>query len=166
MNMGSIIFFFFWLMAAMSAIYLVITKNLLHAIVALLIILLSIAAIFVLTGAEFLAITQVLVYAGGVVALMIFGIMLTQPIRGAALKVIHQYRAVSLCFGSAFLFLLVMIAQSKSNGTVVPKILPIKQIGTTLITEYAWPFELSGILLLVSLIGAAFAATAHHSNRS
>ena len=160
MNLNEIIFYAFVLVAAFSAVTLVFTRHLLYGIVALLLTLLSVAAIFVMLGAEFLAITQILVYAGGVVVLLLFGIMLTHPVKGEALVVLHQYQSAAMLLGASFFALMVMTI-TRPTGAEVLLVPTMQDIGKQLMTRYVWPFELSGLLLLICLIASAFAATAH-----
>src|SRR5687767_9782869 len=87
MNSIEILFYFFMLLAAISAGAIVFSKNVFKSALFLLICLLSIAALYVLSFAEFLAVAQVLIYAGGILVIIIFGIMLTTRISGRPLVV-------------------------------------------------------------------------------
>ena len=160
MNLTIVLFYSFVILCGLGAMAMVLTKELLQATIALLVSLLSVAAIFILLGAEFLGITQILVYAGGIVVLMIFGIMLTQRMKGVSLTSLEQYQMPSLFIGGGFFFLLLMLVQQKQL-IVTSSTHKVQQVGAWLMTDYALPFEWSGLLLLVCLIASAFAATAH-----
>jgi NADH:ubiquinone oxidoreductase subunit 6 (subunit J) len=146
------------------------TKNLLHSALYLLLTFLSVASIFVLLGADFLAVVQIVVYVGGVLVLLIFGIFLTQSNEGKDLESeIHKHKR-----GSIMLVILVFAsltrAINQTNWEKLPWIksalknnLEIKQstihhLGVRLMTDYLLAFELIGILLLLVLIGASFIA--------
>lgn len=159
MSTSSFLFYAFVATTALAAVFMVTTRNIFHAALALLICLLSVSAIFIFMGAEFLAITQVMVYAGGVVVLIIFGIMLTQ--RSASNRSMHQNMVPGALLSGGFFILLAMLAQTQPTTSLPSSAHPnhIKTVGMALMTEYSFPFELSGILLLVSLIASAYSAT-------
>lgn len=161
MNLTTVLFYFFIVVAGSAALYMVITKDLLHAALGLLLCLLSVAALFIFMGAEFLAITQILVYAGGVVVLIIFGVMLTQRIKGNSLVILQNYTVAGILVAAGFLFVFIKLFSGKAIAERTAETATVQQIGVTLLTEYALPIEISGILLLVCLIASAFAATAH-----
>jgi NADH-quinone oxidoreductase subunit J len=101
------------------------------------------------------------VYAGGVVVLIIFGIMLTQRTKTSGLKVLQNYTTAGLLMGAGFLFVLINLFQRKPTADSFASAAPVQNIGVALMTDYSLPLEVSGILLLVCLIASAFAATAH-----
>ena len=76
-DLNTILLIAFTALAAGSAIFIMFTKNILYAALALMTTFLSMAVIFIFLGAEFVAITQILVYVGGILILLVFGIMLT-----------------------------------------------------------------------------------------
>ena len=88
--MASFIFYFFEAVAALSAISLIFIRNVFYGALLLIICLLALAGIFVLAFAEFIAVTQILVYAGGILVVILFGIMLTTKISGKPLVVEHN----------------------------------------------------------------------------
>jgi NADH:ubiquinone oxidoreductase subunit 6 (subunit J) len=134
-----------------------VTKNLFYAAITLMLAFLAVAAIYILYGAEFVAISQIVVYVGGVLVLLVFGILLTHRVQGYRVEV-SSYRIVpGLLISGAFFYLLVNVIynlpatsdQSVSAGNT------IEQIGVNLVTENILVFEAVAILLLVALIGAA-----------
>jgi NADH-quinone oxidoreductase subunit J len=119
--------------------------------------LLSVAALFVFSVAEFVAVTQILIYAGGVLVLIIFGIMLTSKLAGKPLEVKNANVFSGMLLGVAILLMVSnFIYNEKIFETVSGEMKPasVQQIGVELMTSYALPFEVAGILLLMALIGA------------
>ena len=82
MNIAQFMFYFFEAFAAISAIALIFIKNVFYGALLLIICLLCLAGIYIMAFAEFIAVTQILVYAGGILVVIIFGIMLTTKISG------------------------------------------------------------------------------------
>lgn len=144
--------------ASISAFGVLLSKTVLHSALSLIVCLLAIAGIYVLLSAEFLAVVQILVYAGGILLLIIFGIMVTQ--RNAV-----GSREKNL--PGILLMLALMVALSisiSSLDTGVPSISDrsVDQIGVSLMTRFAGPFEFGGLLILVSMIGAMVTASQQH----
>lgn len=160
MELSTIIFYIFAAITALSTLYILYTKNILYAAFALILTFFGVAGIFIFLGAEFIAVTQVLVYVGGILILLVFGIMLTNRLSGK--KVISpSYNKLSgiIVAGGLFIILLKGILQAnfsalgwidKSENSSTG----IKEFGMTLMTDYVLAFEIIGILLLLALIGA------------
>lgn len=149
-----VLFYFFVAIAASSALAILFSKNVFRSALSLLVTLLSIAGLFVLSYAEFVAVAQILVYAGGVLVIILFGVMLTSKISGRALLVEHKHVASGALVGIGLLVLLSSYLTAPVNGN---NILPqgVADIGIAIFGEYALPFEVAGILLLIALVGAA-----------
>lgn len=147
--------------AAVSAILILFTRQILHAALLLLICLLSLAALFVILNAGFLAITQILVYAGGVLLLLVFGIMLTSRLSGSQGEIGTKNLTAGLLIGGALTVVLMrqLLFHNHFQSLLTSGNGNITEIGIGLITTFAAPFELSGILLLISLIGAMSVAS-------
>ncbi|MBT1702723.1 NADH-quinone oxidoreductase subunit J family protein [Chryseosolibacter indicus] len=158
MSSYSIILYGFILIALISAIGILAVNNVFKAALFLLTCLLSLAAIYVLCLAEFVAVTQILVYAGGVVVVIIFGIMLTTKLTGKPLEVKNGNLFPGLLAALAFASMLVkyqsMMATSTAELSTMSENL-VSKTGVELMTNYVLPFELAGLLLLMALIGAA-----------
>lgn len=164
-----IIFYFFALLTAFSALLILFARNVLHAAFLLITCFLGVAAVYVFAGADFVAITQILVYVGGILVLMIFGVMLTNKISGQAIVTRTYNRFWGSMIGItvfAMLFYgifranvssLSWVAEAQAAGRVVRES-TIQQIGIKLMSEYILPFELSAVVLLIALIGAAYIA--------
>lgn len=139
-------------------------RNLLHCALGLLLCLVSLAGIFGLLNAEFLAVTQLMIYAGGVLVLIIFGIMLTNRTGGKALESGSHNWIPGLIITAGMGWLLIISFKQPTALPVTPINNPVRQVGIELMSTYVAPFELSGILLLVCLIGAALMASSFKSN--
>ena len=124
--------------------------------------LMSIAALYLLIGAEFLGVTQIMIYAGGVLVLIIFGIMLTSRLVGKSLEVGNR----NILSGTVVsLGLLILTCWSLSQSVFSSSLTQtssrsnLEQMGILLMSDYVLPFEIAGLLLLISLIGAAVTAS-------
>jgi NADH-quinone oxidoreductase subunit J len=147
------------------AIMVVTTKDTVHSVLFLVLDFLFVAALYVLLGAQFLAAIQILVYAGGIVVLYLFVVMLVNLKRPP-----EQYRdprrrsMLGLALSAAVLLELGAIALwSRSSPTptlaagaaaVMPVTGNTEQVGWLLYTSYLIPFEIASMLLLVAMIGA------------
>jgi len=157
MNVPEFLFFFFTLLAAVTAVAIVFSKNVFKSALFLLCCLLSIAALYVLSFAEFLAVTQILIYAGGILVIIIFGIMLTTRISGKPLVVQNTNIVSGIIAGAGLLIVLVRYLPSVKPVSNNPALSAesIGVIGLTVFTGYSLPFEIAGLLLLIALVGAA-----------
>ena len=161
MNMVEAIFYFFIAGAGASAVGVLLMRNVLYAALLLIICLLCLAGIYILLQAEFLAITQIMIYAGGILVLLIFGIMLTTKKEGKPLEVGNHGLLPGSLVGLGFLFLLIYSIQTASFNFPQSQMASnnITEVGTKIMSDYVAPFEVAGILLLVTLIGAAIMAS-------
>jgi NADH-quinone oxidoreductase subunit J len=161
----------FLLSAALTiggAIAVVYSKNLMHACIYLLASLFGVAGLYACIGADFLAATQLVVYAGGVVILMLFAIMLTggtgNKVNKFGLEKIPAMGSPKTYFVAGFTSIvsaLVLIKIMYSVVTTAPT-LPltaneptVERLGTLLATDHILAFEISSVLLLGALVGAA-----------
>ena len=152
---------------ALSAIKLVTTKNVVHAALYLVIVLAGMAAQYILLAAEFVAVTQVLVYIGAIMVLVLFGIMLTRAPIGETPELDNNQR-IPAAIVSLFLFgslatLLIdafgddrfdlnnSIASGAAGGNMV-------RMSDSIFSQYLVPFEVVSILLLAALVGAIVVA--------
>lgn len=160
MNLVKILFYFFILMAGTGAIAILFSRNVFKSALYLLTSLLSVAALYVLSFAEFLAVTQILIYAGGILVIIIFGIMLTTRITGRSLVVEHTHLFGGAVAGIAFFVLLVRYLPA-SFQQAPPSLAPenIETIALKIFSRFSLPFEVAGLLLLIALIGAAVIAS-------
>ena len=150
-----------------------ITKNIMHSCIFLLGSLIGIAGLYATLGADFVAVTQIMVYVGGIVILMLFAVMLTggkdfvsraQNLLGLAPTMGNKWTyGVGLFVGAVFLLTNVSLIMNVINsypaiaiGNEFPS--TVSQIGHLLVKEHVLAFELSSVLLLGALVGAAIIA--------
>ena len=167
MSSITIILYAFEILAGVSALGILLVKNVFHATLLLIVCLLSLAGVYVLYNAEFIAVTQILIYAGGVLVLMLFAVMLTARTAGKSLAVKTRYifPASVMCAGIATGLTLLFYQQSfyHAQQTFQPsRHSPINKIGIGLMSDFVLPFEIAGVLLLVVLIGAAVTASSYN----
>ena len=157
-----------------GALAVLLTRNVLYSAFFLLLTLLGVAALFVLAGADFLAVAQIMIYVGGVLVLIVFGVMLTAPAarpqadqtnrdsqRSNAVITNHRSWAWPLIVaGGTFtvLYQVLLRADFVLLNRPATYQTTVDTIGRQLMTEYLIPFEIAGILLLVALVGAAYLA--------
>lgn len=157
MNLYDIIFYLFAILTVVSAYFVVTNKNIVHSAFFLLFTLFGIAGIYVLLGADFLAIVQIMVYVGGILILLLFGVMITNKITDVSIKTgtIHIVPAAIVAGLFAGALVSIMIKTDwQTESTKIP-FTTSYSLGKSLISEYVLIFELLGILLLIALIGAA-----------
>jgi NADH:ubiquinone oxidoreductase subunit 6 (subunit J) len=138
------------LAAALAA---AVLRNLMHAALCLVLVLLGIASFFFLLGAEFVGLALIFIYIGAVAVLVVFTILLTR-------RDLREHRgfqwsgvviAVAVFGGLSWAIL------KTSSLTIVPthiRVLTVKRIGETLMSGYVWPLQCVGVLLTAALIGA------------
>lgn len=162
MSLVNIVTYGLILIAATAAIAIVFIREVFHAALLLLVALLCMAGLFVVLSAEFLAVVQIIVYAGGVLLLMMFGVMLTNRVQQP--EGVGQRNGMATTVVCALLLVILVNAIGRGGA---PEIMATESappdIGAALLTSFAFPFELSGVLLLVSLIGAMVVATHQNS---
>jgi NADH:ubiquinone oxidoreductase subunit 6 (subunit J) len=165
MTLTQIIFYSFAGLAVISALFILFTKNVLHAVLSLLAVFLGVSALFVFAGADFLAVTQLVVYVGGVLVLMLFGVMLTNRETGAAYPLSkNKYFFSGILSGLSILGILVYLIVKNEKLLFTEKAIQagsestVKTLGIGLMSEYVLAFEVAGVLLLMAMIGAAFIA--------
>ena len=164
--MGEIIFLGLIALIAMSATWVVISPNLVHSALSLLITLFGIAGLYVFLYADFLAATQVVIYVGGILVLIIFGVMLTNKIDKPVIESDSSNKIIGvLVSGFIFSILSIIIIQTDwpilANNNQGPS--TVELIGKLILGKYLLPFELISILLLSALIGAALLARKKNS---
>jgi NADH-quinone oxidoreductase subunit J len=155
--------FAFWALAVVlagSALAVVLSKNLFHSVLWLALALTGTAGIFLTLEAEFIAAVQILLYAGGVVTVVVFAIVVTERLVGTRLS--HTSRSVVRGALAASAFLVVMVdwllrmplpaGRAPYGGDVTAA------IGGQVLTRYVLPFELVAVILLVALLGASYFA--------
>jgi len=151
----------FWLFAAASVaggLMAVLLPRIVHAVFSLLLAFVGVAGIYVLAGADFLAVTQIVVYVGGVLVLLAYGILLTGRASASLGEHEMRNRKVAVAIG-VLLFLglnraITMTSQFRMGENEAEP--TTKAIGKLLLGDYIIGFEFASILLLVALVGAAY----------
>ena len=133
------------------------TRNIVQAALALLVSLVAVAGIYLILYAEFLALVQVLIYGGAIIIVLVFAIMLT---RGAEYPRISDNKQWPLAVLAALGLLAVLVPAFLINAVrgTEPQNASFNDIGTSLFTTWAVPFEVASLVLLVALIGAIIIA--------
>ena len=150
----------FWVFAALtvgSAAVVVLARSLIYNAFALLFTFFGVAGLYVLLGADFLAATQLLIYVGGILVLLLFGVMLTHKIYDLDLRSeVTQPLAGWLVAICIFVVLTAIAVQTQwATGAPRAPASTTRAIGELFMGQFLLPFEAASILLLVALMGAA-----------
>lgn len=151
-----------------SGLAMLFTRNMLHAALAMFMCMLGLAGLYVIAYADVMAVSHLMIYVGGVLILILFGIMLTtqenREQKGRNHLIVEQRGffwsatiGLSIFFGLIYTFTrmdweLHMVGNDQSK---------LRDVGLALLTKYAFPFELVGVYLLIALVGATFIAKRH-----
>jgi len=156
--MADFIFWVIWIMIVASAALVAFGKNLIHSVFALMGTFLGVAGIYIFLNADFLAVTQIVVYVGGILVLLVFGIMLTNKISTASISQSSVQKGLGVLVVLGLLaILLTAILPHEWVGGAEPMAFEetAKGIGYLLFSDYLILFEIASVLLLGALIGAA-----------
>jgi NADH-quinone oxidoreductase subunit J len=138
----------------------VLAPNLFHAVLCLAVALVATGGLFLLLDAPFLFGAQLLLYAGGVVTIVVFAIMLTERLVGQRLRQTVRY-AFNAAVASAAVFVGVLMFVGQASFRA-PRPAPpgdsVRLLGDALLTRFALPFELLAVLLVAALLGALYLA--------
>ena len=155
--MAEITFWFIAGLTIVSAVMVVYSKKLLNSAIALLFTLFGVAGLYVFLWADFLAAVQVVVYIGGILILIIFGIMLTNRITTVHIShssIQRGYGGMVVVDLMGFLGWMIVRTPWLQKQALEPE-QTVATIGRLLLTDYLMPFEVTSVLLLGALIGAA-----------
>ena len=155
--MTEIIFFIFGAFALGSAINILVQKQVLYSALSLIVMLASIAGLFVLLGAEMLAAVQILVYTGAIMVLFVFVIMLLNvPSEGDSPDPLRWLKFIGIPTGLLLLALVSSAIWGRSGGGGVSGAIrgSPEAIGRSLFTEYVLPFEATSVLILIAIVGS------------
>ncbi len=159
--MDAIIFWPFALLALLGAVLLIFHKNPIHSALALIMTLFSTAALFVMLHAGFVAVLQILVYAGAIMVLFIFVIMMLNLQReelGLRRHAAKKIVATVLALGIGLKFALVLTAQLLPRAELAASFGSVENVGMMVFNDYMLPFQAIGVLLLSAVIGAVVVA--------
>ena len=135
----------------------VVTRNVVHAALALLVSLIAVAGLYLVLFAEFLALVQVLIYGGAIIIVLLFAIMLTRNSEYPRITDNKQWPLAALA-ALAFLGILIPSFLINRVDDSSPQNASFTGIGESLFTTWAVPFEIASLVLLVALIGAIIIA--------
>lgn len=143
--------------AIAGAIGIILARGIFRSALSLILTLASVAAVYVILGADFLGAVQVLIYVGAIMVLIIFGIMLTpEHVELPDISGPGQAAAAVFVAAAGFLVTTIVVTTSPwSRSSPIPMDVPTTEvIGRGLFTTHVLPFEIASILLLVAMIGA------------
>ena len=172
MQISTIVFYFFATLAVMAALLVVTARNPVHSVLWLILCFFSSAGLFVLLGAEFLAMLVMIVYVGAVAVLFLFVVMMLDVDFSALKKGATKYVPFGIIIGLVFIFELSLIILkwkfsdnlsvnfAASTPSDVTNTIALSQI---IYTDYIYLFQCAGLILLVAMIGAIVLTLRHKS---
>ena len=155
--MIELLFFFFAALAVGAAINVLVQKHVLYSSLSLIVMLSAMSALFILLHAEFLAMINVIVYAGAIMVLFVFVIMLLNlPEDEESADRVRWLKFLGIPMGLFLLFLIVATLWNVGGGEASePQVAGTAEaIGRSLFTEFLLPFEVTSLLILIALMGA------------
>ncbi len=168
MDLFAVVFYLFAILIIGSATLMVFSKNIVHSAFALMFTLGGLAVFYALLYAGFVAVTQLLVYVGGILVLILFGVMLTT--QGYFEKV--KTRTVNLVPATIFTAIVGVLLISvfvSTDWTLAPLRdgeSTMTALGELLMTDFMLPFQVAGVLLLLAMIGAVLMASRTRTPKS
>ena len=164
MQLTDIMFFISAMIVIASGVTVVFSRNVMYSAFSLLFTFFGVAMLYVLLSAEFIAISQIMIYIGGILVLIIFGVMMTSRITGVDIKSGIMGKAQMALGGATSLVLCVLLclmfvnSNWKHNAEMQVAGSNVQGIGEGLLTSFLLPFEVASVLLLIAIIGAALIA--------
>lgn len=159
MSITQILFWFLSVLAIFSALMVVVSRNPVYSVLWLILVFFSISGHYILLNAQFLAIVNIIVYAGAIMVLFLFVIMLINLNREPEPRKNRWLKLAGIVSAGCLLLVLVaalkVLDENQQSALVNEgKIGLIENLGTILFTEYVVPFEIASILFLSAMIGA------------
>ncbi len=160
----------FWTLSVVtlgSAGGVLVARNLLHAILFLIVSFIGVAGFFLMLSAEFLAMVQVLIYVGAITVLILFAIFLT-PLAGrdnAETKMLAPAAMLAVALAAVFIFVIWETDWSVVAADPGAEALGTGELGRALLSTWALPFELAAVLLTAALIGAVMLARSNEEEQ-
>ncbi len=172
MSLAALFFYLFAGVAVASAFMVIASRNPVHSVLFLILTFVNASGLFILIGAEFLAMLLVVVYVGAVAVLFLFVVMMLDVDFVELRQGFLQYLPVGALVGLVFLAELVLVFGSWTFGsgvtgavaTTASDVSNTVQIGRVLYTEYVYFFQAAGLVLLVAMIGAIVLTLRHKEN--
>lgn len=159
MNVTQLLFWFLSVLALFSALMMVVSKNPVHSVLWLIVTFFSISGHYILLNAQFLAIVNIIVYAGAIMVLFLFVIMLMNMNKSAEPQKNRWLRLAGGVAGGCLLLVLIAALKDSEVKQQVAQVKTgdiglIKNLGRELFGAYVVPFEISSILFLSAMVGA------------
>jgi NADH-quinone oxidoreductase subunit J len=167
-NLDVVLFTVIATATGLSALTVVLSRNIVRSAVWLLFTLIGVSLLYFLLGAEFVGATQLIVYVGGTMVLVVFGVMLTAQQQFLRIRTRPQEWVVGGILAVALCVLMVTVSIRLGEGRTSPPAEPMPgtgQLGVGFLTKYLLPFEIISVHLLVVLIGASYLARAKRRSR-
>ena len=159
-KLSDLVFFAFAGLTVTGALGCAVSKNIVYSAFSLLATLFGVAALFAWLSADYLAITQLIVYVGGVLVLFLFAVMLTNRITDTddsnPLINVQAALPVGICMGALLIYVATQTPWEVLSTT--PSVETTALVGHALLTQYLLPFEVASILILGALVGAVMMA--------
>lgn len=159
------LFVVFGALAVTGALLVILARNLVYSALGLLLNFCMLGALYILLNAQFVGLVQIIVYAGAVMVLFLFALMLVGerrggPARPAAATVFGVVLAAVLLAELAYAVATHVVGGAKGGVTpeMIAQVGNVQALGVVLFTEYLLPFELASVLLLVGIVGAVYLA--------
>jgi NADH-quinone oxidoreductase subunit J len=166
---NELIFGYFAAVILLSAILMITRRNPIHSVMFMLLLFFHIAGLFVLLNAEFLAAVQLIVYAGAILILYLFVVMLLNVDQEKKTARANRFWPWTAAFGLLIACeIVLLISRSTFPGTAGQVVQPgagVRELGQVLYSKYLIPFEIASVILLVGLIGAVMLAKKTTENR-
>ena len=152
--------------AVAGAVSLILQREPIHSALSLIAVMVAIAGLYLLQGAEFVAAVQIIVYGGAIMVLFVFVIMLLNAGEEERTNVSRMARLVGVPLGIAFLVEVAYgIGRATAHlGPAVAEAVSTRDLSTLLFRDYVFPFELTSILILIALLGALVLARREDSD--
>jgi len=150
----------FWILAGLTLVSgggVMLSRNLLHAVLFLIATFIGVAGFFVLLSADFIAMAQIIIYVGAISVLVLFAVLLTPRAGRDNGESEFAVTAVSLAVALAAVFIFVITDTSWSKVAADPA-LTARELGNALLTTWVLPFEIASVLLTAALVGAIMLA--------
>lgn len=159
--MELVVFYLFAGLAVLAAVGVIALRNPVHSALSLAVVFVSLAAMYVLLDAPFIAAAQVMVYAGAILILFLFVIMMLSPEVEQGIGALRSQRWLAPFFGVALAVELGFVVGGavlpSSNGAFTPERIAAvgdtQAVGAMLFTDFLLPFEITSMLLLVAIVG-------------
>jgi NADH-quinone oxidoreductase subunit J len=170
MTLPLFFFYLFSTIAIVSAFMVISSRNPVHSVLFLIVVFINAAGIFMLAGAEFLALILIVVYVGAVAVLFLFVVMMLDVDFAGLRQGLLQYMPIGLMVGIVLLLELLLLAGSFviAPEVVAGSVVPIdagventRALGQVLFTRYVFVFQAAGLVLLVAMIGAIVLTLRH-----